>query len=130
MRASGDSVKPAIKRLFGPMVAGLVIDAIDLATFGAIGAYSGMLIGGAVGYWLAPELGFPPKGRWLSALMTGVYCTLPLTGFIPAATIAAGLSQVILQEGDDEASKPEPAQRSDDSIEAEYTSDWSDLDRP
>ena len=85
-----------VMRTFGPMIAGLAIDGLDLMTFGPIGLYTGLLVGGAVGYWLAPTLGFPPKGRWLAALMTGIYCTIPLTGFIPAAAIAAGLSHAFL----------------------------------
>jgi hypothetical protein len=124
----GRSVTPGVKRVFGPMLAGLAIDAVDLMTFGPIGIYTGMFVGGAVGYWLAPALGFPPKGRWLSALMTGIYCTMPITGFIPAATIAAGLSRALFQQGDAAASQADPAQHPDDSIDAEYTSKWNDPD--
>ena len=123
-------VKPGFKRLVGPMLAGLAIDAVDLMTFGPIGIYAGMIVGGAVGYWLAPGLGFPPKGRWLSALMTGVYCTMPITGFIPAAAIAAGLSRTLFQKDDAATSDADPELSTDDSIEAEYTSKWNDSDRP
>ena len=130
MRDSDEGATPAMKRLVGPMLAGLAIDALDLVTFGPIGVYTGMLVGGVVGYWLAPQLGFPPKGRWLSALMTGIYCTMPLTGFLPAATIAAGLSRALFQDEDAVASDEDPATHSDDSIEAEYTSEWNDSDRP
>jgi hypothetical protein len=126
---SGMGVSPAIKRLVGPMLAGLAIDAVDLMTFGPIGLYAGMLIGGAVGYWLAPELGFPPRGRWLSALMTGIYCTMPITGFIPAATIAAGISRALFREDDAAAAQGDATLRSEGSIEAEYTSEWDDSDR-
>jgi hypothetical protein len=112
------------------MLAGLAIDAVDLMTFGPVGIYTGMFVGGAVGYWLAPTLGFPPKGRWLSALMTGIYCTMPITGFIPAAAIAAGLSRALFQEDDAAASQAEPDLRPDESIEAKYTSEWKDSDRP
>jgi len=128
--ASGQGVTPAIKRLVGPMLAGLAIDAVDFITFGPIGIYTGMFVGGAVGYWLAPKLGFPPKGRWLSALMTGIYCTMPITGFIPAATIAAGLSRALFQEDDVAEPQADPALRPDGSIEAKYTSEWNDSDRP
>jgi len=108
------------------MLAGLVIDAIDLATFGPIGLYSGMLIGGAVGYLMAPELGFPARGRWACALMTGVYCTLPLTGFIPAAAIGAGIAHSLLgdEERPEEGDGLEPGQPP--AIEVEYESEWED----
>ncbi len=87
-----------LMRTFGPMIAGLAIDGLDLMTFGPFGLYAGLILGGAVGYWLAPMLGFPRKSRWLAALMTGIYCTIPLTGFIPAAAIAAGLSRALSRD--------------------------------
>jgi hypothetical protein len=128
--ASDPGMTSATKRLVGPMLAGLAIDAVDFMTFGPIGIYTGMIVGGAAGYWLAPKLGFPPKGRWLSALMTGIYCTMPITGFIPAAAIAAGLSQTLFREDDTAASHADPNLRPDESIEAEYTSEWKDSDKP
>ena len=130
LNADPRGVTPATRRILGPMLAGLAIDAVDLVTFGPIGIYTGMFVGGAVGYWLAPGLGFPPKGRWLSALMTGIYCTMPITGFIPAAAIAAGLSRALFQKDDAAASQADPALRPDGSIEAEYTSQWNDSDQP
>ncbi len=108
-------------RIFGPMIAGLAIDGLDLMTFGPIGLYGGLLLGGGVGYWLAPTLGFPPKGRWIAALMTGIYCTIPLTGFIPAAAIAAGLSQAFLGASTRERNI-DPALRPEGAIEVEFES--------
>ena len=102
------------------MLAGLAIDALDLATFGPIGIYTGMILGVAIGWWLAPELGFPPRARWLSGLMTGVYCTLPLTGFIPAATIAAGVTRAILRDKQHADPTLDPGLRSRDTIDVEY----------
>ena len=110
----------AVKRLLGPMLAGLAIDALDLVTFGPIGIYAGMILGVTVGWWLAPELGFPPRARWLSALATGVYCTLPLTGFIPAAAIAAGLTRAILPDEEPASPSLDPALRPEGAIAAEY----------
>jgi hypothetical protein len=106
------------------MVAGLAIDGLDLMTYGPIGLYAGLIVGGTAGYLLAPMLGFSERGRWLSALMTGIYCTVPLTGFIPAAAVAAGLSQVLLrgqERGAEEIpSEQDPALRPEGSIEADY----------
>ena len=115
---------PSLLRTFGPMVAGLAIDGLDLMTYGPIGLYAGLIVGGTAGYLLAPMLGFSERGRWLCALMTGVYCTVPLTGFIPAAAVAAGLSQVFLRgresSADEITSEQEQALRPEGSIEAEY----------
>ena len=102
------------------MLAGLAIDALDLATFGPIGIYTGMILGVAVGWWLAPVLGFPPRARWLSGLVTGVYCTLPLTGFIPAATIAAGVTRAILPGEQPADSTLDAGLRSEGAIDVEY----------
>ena len=112
-----------LKQILGPMVAGIAIDGLDLITFGPIGLYAGLILGGAVGYWLAPMLGFPPKGRWIAALMTGIYCTIPLTGFIPVAAIAAGLTRA-LSRGDAMPVEPndDPALRSEGSIDVEFES--------
>ena len=114
----------ALLRTFGPMAAGLVIDGLDLMTYGPIGLYTGLIVGGIAGYLLAPMLGFSERGRWLCALMTGVYCTVPMTGFIPAAAIGAGLSQVFMREREPrpEAIEDErdPTLRPEGSIEAEY----------
>jgi hypothetical protein len=76
-----------------PIFAALAIDLLDLATFGPVGLYTGLILGAIVGFALAPLLGFPPHRRWLSALAVGVYCTLPLTGLIPLATLASVVSR-------------------------------------
>ena len=116
-------VDPGLKQTLGPMIAGLAIDGLDLMTFGPVGLYAGLLLGGAVGYWLAPALGFPPRSRWLAALMTGIYCTIPVTGFIPAAAIAAGLSRALFRDkGTPPATNADPALRSDGAIDVEFES--------
>ncbi len=116
-------VKRGLKQMIGPMVAGIAIDGLDLMTFGPIGLYAGLILGGAVGYWLAPMLGFPPKGRWLAALMTGIYCTIPLTGFIPAAAVAAGLTRALSRgNAAPVETSADPALRPEGSIDVEFES--------
>jgi hypothetical protein len=99
-------------RGLGPLAAGAIIDAVDLATFGPVGVWIGMLAGGAVGWWLAPSLGFSRRHRWLCAALTGVYCTLPMTGFLPVATLVGGTIRLLSRE-------PESG---GDAIEAEFRS--------
>lgn len=91
---------PIAKRVLGPILAGLILDSVDFMTLGPVGFYTGMLAGGAVGYWLAPDLGFPARARLWAAALAGIYCTLPFTGFLPLATIAAGIASFVLREGD------------------------------
>jgi len=76
------------KQIVGPILAAIAIDLLDLATFGPFGLYSGMIVGVAAGWWLAPSFGFGRHRRWVAAVATGFYCTLPLTGLVPLATLA------------------------------------------
>ena len=84
-----------LKGWIAPLLAGLVIDAIDFVTLGPIGLAVGFVAGFGVGWWLAPELGFGPTRRWLGGVLAGFYCMLPMTGFVPAATLLAGLAHVL-----------------------------------
>lgn len=84
------------QQILRPILAALAIDLVDLATFGPVGLYTGLILGAAAGYWLAPILGFPLHRRWLSALATGVYCTLPMTGLIPLATLVSVIARSLM----------------------------------
>lgn len=95
-----------------PVLAGLALDALDLATAGPIGLWTGMIVGTVGGYFLAPSLGFSERRRWLCALLAGVYCTLPTTAFVPLASVLATAARIVggqpkLPEGDrDEGGDP------------------------
>ena len=82
-----------LNRAFGPVVAGLVIDFVDFATFGPIGLYLGLPIGGFAGYWMGRALGLDRKPSLLCALLAGVYCMIPGTEMIPVATIVGALAR-------------------------------------
>ena len=55
-------------RFLAPIAAGLLLDAIDLMTFGPVGLWTGLAIGGSAGWVLSPYLGFSARHRWLCAL--------------------------------------------------------------
>lgn len=82
-----------LNRAFGPVVAGLIIDLVDLATFGPLGLVLGLPIGGAAGYWMGRALGLPPKTSLLCALVAGIYCTIPGTEFLPIATLVGAFAR-------------------------------------
>lgn len=82
-----------LNRAFGPVVAGLVIDFVDLATFGPIGMYLGLPIGGFAGYWMGRALGLERKPSLVCALLAGVYCMIPGTEMIPVATVVGALAR-------------------------------------
>ncbi|MFC3193075.1 hypothetical protein ACFODZ_02360 [Marinicella sediminis] len=78
-------------RSFGPLAGGVLLDLVDLATFGPVGLYLGPVIGGLLGWWLARVYRFGITGQCVLITLTVVYCTLPGTGLVPLATIIFGL---------------------------------------
>jgi hypothetical protein len=82
-----------LNRAFGPVVAGLLIDFVDLSTFGPLGLYLGIPIGGFAGYWMGRALGLERKPSLVCALAAAVYSTLPGTEMIPLATIVGALAR-------------------------------------
>lgn len=76
-----------MNRAFGPIAAGMIIDLVDLATFGQIGLFMGLPVGGLAGYWMGTALGLGRKAALWCALAAGIYCMLPLTEVLPLATL-------------------------------------------
>jgi len=72
---------------FGPVLAGMIIDVLDIATFGATGIYIGFLLGAPAGWYLARRLGLDWKRALLAGFGSGIYCTVPFTSPIPVATL-------------------------------------------
>ena len=99
MTPSPASVQPKptqiqrLNRAFGPVVAGLIIDFVDLATFGPIGRYLGFPIGAFAGYWMGRALGLDRKPSLVCALLAGAYCMMPGTEMIPLATVVGALAR-------------------------------------
>jgi hypothetical protein len=124
------AIPNATKQIMGPLLAGFAIDAIDLITFGPVGIYTGLIVGGVVGYFLAPYLGFPQRKWWVSSLLTGVYCTLPLTAFVPAATFAAVVTTLISKQTVEPSSDNDATLSKEGSIEVDYEVIDDDPDRP
>lgn len=74
-------------RVFGPIIAGMLIDLLDLATFGPVGLVLGLPIGGLAGYWMGKALGLSRRASAWCALAAGIYCAIPGTEYFPLATI-------------------------------------------
>lgn len=90
---SNPSQAQRLNRAFGPVVAGLIIDFVDLATFGPIGQYLGLPIGAFAGYWMGRALGLERKPSLLCAFLAGIYCMIPGTEMIPVATVVGALAR-------------------------------------
>jgi len=82
-----DSLLNRITRALGPIIPALLLDLVDFLTAGPIGMYFGMLIGCPMGYWICSRYKLPFLKRILGGLIVGIYCTLPFTGFAPAAVL-------------------------------------------
>ena len=95
-----------LNRAFGPVVAGLIIDFVDLATFGPMGMYLGLPIGAFAGYWMGRALGFERKPSLLCALAAGIYCMIPGTEMIPIATVVGALARYYESSPKSEKSAP------------------------
>ncbi|HPF99728.1 MAG TPA: hypothetical protein PLE77_06645 [Kiritimatiellia bacterium] len=82
-----------LNRAFGPILAGVIIDVVDLATFGPIGLVLGLPIGGLAGYWMGTCLGLDRKACVLCALAAGIYCMIPFTEVLPLATLVGAYAR-------------------------------------
>ena len=71
----------------GPILPGMIIDSLDVLTFGPVGLLTGVVVGSLAGYWLSRGYRLSPVKRLLGALAAGFYCMLPLTSFLPVGTL-------------------------------------------
>lgn len=109
------------KTVLNPVLAGLLLDLLDFATYGPIGLWAGAVVGGLAGYLLARAMGFA-RGWPSAVLVAGAYCMLPFTAFVPLAT-AAGLALDLFQRSRTSPEAPAPGAAT---LEAEYRSSWDD----
>lgn len=82
-----------------PIIAGMALDAIDLATMGPLGLTLGLLLGAIVGWTLSPIFGLRGRGRWWASLIAGLYCAIPGTEFLPIATVLAAFARFVQPPG-------------------------------
>lgn len=91
--AQAEPLLVRLHRALGPLAGGIILDVVDLATFGPIGLAFGWLVGGLVGWWVSSIYGFSAKGRLAFALLCAVYITIPFTGLFPLATIISSVAR-------------------------------------
>jgi hypothetical protein len=89
--------KPSLaERLYAaifPILGGLILDFADLATFGPVGIYTGMIVGCTIGWLISGIYDFSRNGRLIFALLAGIYCTIPGTFFLPLATVISAAAR-------------------------------------
>jgi len=98
-----------LNRAFGPVVAGLIIDLVDLSTFGPMGFYFGLPLGGGCGYWMGRTLGLTRKQSLYCAIAAGIYCMIPVSEFLPLATLVGAFARYreSIPNSDETPSEPE-----------------------
>lgn len=76
-----------------PIIGGLILDFADLATFGPVGIYTGMIVGCTIGWLISGIYEFSRNGRLIFSLLAGIYCTIPGTFFLPLATVISAVAR-------------------------------------
>jgi hypothetical protein len=75
------------RRQLPPMVAGMLVDLLDVATMGLTGLYVGLPVGLAVGFYLGRRMGMSHRRSLGLGALCGVYCAIPATSPIPLGTL-------------------------------------------
>jgi len=88
MEQGGEATRRAEDRGLGPVLGGLVIDAVDAATFGPVGVWLGLPAGALAGWLLTRPAAhrLPPWRRAALVVLAAVYCAVPWTAPFPVAT--------------------------------------------
>ncbi len=86
-----------LNHALGPIGAGMIIDAVDLITYGPV---LGIPVGSAAGYWLGRSMRLEPHMCWICAAVAGIYCTVPGTELMPLGTLVGALMRFQNDEGD------------------------------
>lgn len=86
---SAPSHSRRLERAFGPLVAGILLDLVDLITAGP----AGFLIGFPVGVWLGWIFRLRGWQMLICGVVAGTYCIVPYTNLIPVGTLIGALVQ-------------------------------------
>ncbi len=97
----GRRLRQRIEKAMGPILAGLLIDAADLITFGPIGVVLGIFVGGGLAYYLGSVEKLPLWKRVLLSILSAIYCSIPFTSMLPAATLLGILIRYWKSEEED-----------------------------
>ncbi len=78
-----------------PLLGAMLIDVADFFSLGPQGIAIGALVGAPCAWWVAKTFGLSQKSRLVAALAAAIYCAVPFTELIPAATILAGATELV-----------------------------------
>ena len=87
------NILPRLQKAFGPILGGLLIDFLDLATFGPIGIGMGVVVGMIAGYWVTSFYDLQKKHQLWWTVIAGIYCAVPFTEAFPFATLIGAFAR-------------------------------------
>lgn len=70
----------------GPLAAGILLDVLDLATWGPVGIAIGAVVGAYAGWIIGGFEGLSRDGRVTLAVCAALYMMIPMTETLPIAT--------------------------------------------
>ena len=88
-----EPVAPRLHRALGPLAVGVLLDLLDLSTFGPLGVYVGVPVGLAAGWYLGAMAGLGVRARLIFGTLAAVYLSIPMTEFLPVGTGVGALSR-------------------------------------
>ncbi len=80
-------------RAFGPLAGALLIDFVDLITFGPLGLFGGFVIGGIAGWWVSSAYDLSFQKRLLVSILAMIYTAMPFTAPFPLVTILSAAAR-------------------------------------
>lgn len=80
--------------LAAPLLVGMLIDVVDVLSFGPQGFATGILVGAPLAWWCASMWGLPRSVRLLAAAAAALYCFVPGTEILPLATFAQVVARI------------------------------------
>ncbi|MEP1094232.1 MAG: hypothetical protein ABJG78_03945 [Cyclobacteriaceae bacterium] len=91
-KKSKPSILERLNQSFGPLIGAIILDLVDLATFGPLGI-GGFVLGVLIGWWILSVYDISVRTRTILAVLAGVYCLAPFTEFIPVATLISAIAR-------------------------------------
>lgn len=79
-----------------PLLVGLLIDVVDLLSFGPQGLVTGLLVGAPLAWWGASMWGASRGVRLTAAIAGMLYCLVPGTELLPLATLLQVITRFAL----------------------------------
>jgi hypothetical protein len=101
--------KAAKRHGLWPVLGGVIIDVVDVATIGGLGIVGGMLVGSFVSYAVFRQQGVSRFKSLALGAVGGVYCAIPFTEALPLATLLTLISGLVTGPKALPAAEPEPA---------------------